>query len=128
MDELAKINPKSSSDNDAFVKSLHNMVSLQMKHLGYALRYHNEQHQNNMIILQDVMRDVVNFKTNRPSKRSAAQNHFLSLLTLGTTIERHKTSARGDGNFAKVSMWTSLQIPEAFDIPQGVLLCMGYSM
>ena len=59
MDELAKINPKSSSDNDAFVKSLHNMVSLQMKHLGYALRYHNEQYPHDHIILQDVMTDLL---------------------------------------------------------------------
>lgn len=55
MDELAKINPRSSSGNDTFVKNIRDMVELQMKHLGYALRYHNEQHQNDMIILQDVM-------------------------------------------------------------------------
>ena len=85
MDELAKVNPRSPSDNDTFVKNIREMVDLQMRHLGHALRYHNEQHPHDQIILQDVMRDVVDFETNRPKGRSAAQNHFLCLLTLGTT-------------------------------------------
>ena len=101
MDELAKVNPRSPSDNDTFVKNIREMVDLQTRHLGHALRYHNEQHPLDQIILQDVMRDVVDFETNRPKGRSAAQNHFLYLLTLGTTMERHKTSARGDNNFPR---------------------------
>ena len=84
MDELAKVNPRSPSDNDTFVQNIREMVDLQMRHLGHALRYHNEQHPLDQIILQDVMRDVVEFETNRPKGRSAAQNHFLCLLTLGT--------------------------------------------
>ena len=105
MNDLEKVNPKSPSDNDTFVKNLREMVDLQMRHLGHALRYHNEQHPLDQIILQDVMRNVVDFETNRPKgRRSAAQNHFLCLLTLGTTMERHKTSARGDNNFSRVSM------------------------
>ena len=44
MDELAKVNPKSPSDNDTFVKNIREMVDVHMKHLGHALRYHNEQH------------------------------------------------------------------------------------
>ena len=61
------------------------------------------RHPLNQIILQDVMKDVIAFETNQPKGRSAAQNDFLCLLALGTTIERHKTSSRGDGNLAKIS-------------------------
>ena len=98
-----------------------------MRHLGHALRYHNEHHIHDQIILQDVMKDVIAFEPNRPKGRSAAQNHFLCLLILGTTIERHKTSARGDGDLA---MWTGIQtlILETFGIPQGILIGLGYNV
>lgn len=101
-----------------------------MKLLGYALRYHNQHNPQDQIILRDVMNDVVNFETDRPKGRSAAQNHFLFLLTLGTTIERHKTSARGDGDLAKVDMLTRIQtsILQVFDIPQGILIGLGYNV
>ena len=103
MDELTKVNPKSPSDNDSYLAAMKHMVEIQMRHLGHALRYHNEQTPSNQIILQDVMKDVIAFETNQPRGRSAAQNHFLCLLALGTTLERHKTSARGDGNFVEDS-------------------------
>ena len=63
------------------------MIEVQMRHLGHALRYHNEQNPSDQIILQDVMNDVVAFETNQPKGRSAAQNHFLCLLALGTALE-----------------------------------------
>ena len=118
MDELTKVNPKSPSDNDSYLKAVKHMVEAQMRHLGHALRYHNEQNPSNQIILQDVMKDVIAFETNQPRGRSAAQNHFLCLLALGTTVERHKTSARGDGNLAKVATLSEIQfsIVKAFDI------------
>ena len=130
MDELTKVNPKSPSDNDSYLATMKQMVDVQMKHLGQALRYHNEQHPQDQMILQDVMRDVIAFETNRPKGRSAAQNHFLCLLALGTTIERHKTSARGDGNLAKISVLSDIHmsILRAFDIPQGVLIGQGYNV
>ena len=106
------------------------MVETHMKHLGHALRYHNDHHPHDQIILQDVMKDVIAFETERPKGRSAAQNHFLCLLTLGTTIERHKTSARGDGNLAKVDTLAGIQmsILQTFDIPQGILIGLGYNV
>jgi hypothetical protein len=130
MDELTKVNPKSPSDNDSYLATMKHMVDVQMKHLGHALRYHNEQHPQDQIILQDVMRDVIDFETNRPKGRSAAQNHFLCLMALGTTIERHKTSARGDGNLVKINVLSEihLTILRAFDIPQGVLIGLGYNV
>ena len=130
MDELTKVNPKSPSDNDNYLATMKQMVEIQMKHLGHALRYHNEQHPKDQIILQDVMKDVIAFETNRPKGRSAAQNHFLCLLALGTTIERHKTSARGDGNLAKIGILSDIHmsILRAFDIPQGVLIGQGYNV
>ena len=96
MDELAKVNPKSPSDNQNYLATVRQMVETHMKLLGFSLRYHNQHNPQDLIILQDVMRDVINFETERPKRRSAAPNHFLCLLTLGSTIERHKTSARGD--------------------------------
>ena len=130
MDELTKVNPKSPSDNDNYLATMKHMGDVQMKHLGHALRYHNEQHPQDQIILQDVMRDVIAFETNRPKGRSAAQNHFLCLLALGTTLERHKTSARGDGNLVKINVLSDihLTILRAFDIPQGVLIGLGYNV
>ena len=130
MDELTKVNPKSPSDNDSYLTAVKHMVEIQMRHLGHALRYHNEQNPSNQIILQDVMKDVIAFETNQPRGRSAAQNHFLCLLALGTTIERHKTSARGDGNLAKISILSEIQfsILKAFDIPQGILIGQGYNV
>ena len=130
MDELTKVNPKSPSDNDNYLATMKQMVETQMKHLGHALRYHNEQHPQDQIILQDVMKDVIAFETDRPKGRSAAQNHFLCLLALGTTIERHKTSARGDGNLAKIGILFDihLSILRAFDIPQGILIGLGYNV
>ena len=106
------------------------MVDVQMKHLGHALRYHNEQHPQDQIILQDVMKDVIAFETNQPKGRSAAQNHFLCLLALGTAIERHKTSARGDNNLVKVNYFSDIHfsILKAFDIPQGILIGQGYNV
>ena len=106
------------------------MVEIQVRHLGHALRYHNEQTPSNQIILQDVMKDVIAFETNQPRGRSAAQNHFLCLLALGTTLERHKTSARGDGNLAKIAILSEIQfsILKAFDIPQGILIGQGYNV
>ena len=130
MDELTKVNPKSPSDNDSYLAAMKHMVDVQTKHLGHALRYHNEQNPQNQIILQDVMKDVIAFETNQPRGRSAAQNHFLCLLALGTTIERHKTSARGDGNLAKISVLSDIHfsILKAFDIPQGILIGQGYNV
>ena len=130
MDELTKVNPKSPSDNDNYLATMKHMVDVQMKHLGHALRYHNEQHPQDQIILQDVMEDVIAFETNRPKGRSAAQNHFLCLLALGTTIERHKTSARGDGNLVKINILSDIHfsILRAFDIPQGILIGQGYNV
>ena len=127
MDELTKVNPKSPSDNDSYLKAVKHMVEVQMRHLGHALRYHNEQNPSNQIILQDVMKDVIAFETNQPRGRSAAQNHFLCLLALGTTVERHKTSARGDGNLAKIAILSEIQfsIVKAFDIPLGILIGQG---
>ena len=130
MDELTKVNPKSPSDNDTYLKAVKHMVEVQMRHLGHALRYHNEQNPSNQIILQDVMKDVIAFETNQPRGRSAAQNHFLCLLALGTTVERHKTSARGDGNLAKIAILSEIQfsIVKAFDIPLGILIGQGYNV
>ena len=130
MDELTKVNPKSPSDNDSYLKAVKHMVEVQMRHLGHALRYHNEQNPSNQIILQDVMKDVIAFETNQPRGRSAAQNHFLCLLALGTTVERHKTSARGDGNLAKIAILSEIQFPivKAFDIPLGILIGQGYNV
>ena len=66
MDELTKVNPKSPSDNDSYLTAVKHMVEIQMRHLGHALRYHNEQNPSNQIILQDVMKDVIAFEpTNR---------------------------------------------------------------
>ena len=130
MDELTKVNPKSPSDNDSYLTAMKHMVEIQMRHLGHALRYHNEQTPSNQIILQDVMKDVIAFETIQPRGRSAAQNHFLCLLALGTTLERHKTSARGDGNLAKIAILSEIQfsILKAFDIPQGILIGQGYNV
>ena len=130
MDELTKVNPKSPSDNDSYLKAVKHMVEVQMRHLGHALRYHNEQNPSNQIILQDVMKDVIAFETNQLRGRSAAQNHFLCLLALGTTVERHKTSARGDGNLAKIAILSEIQfsIVKAFDIPLGILIGQGYNV
>ena len=130
MDELTKVNPKSPSDNDSYLTAVKHMVEIQMRHLGHALRYHNEQNPSNQIILQDVMKDVIAFETNQPRGRSAAQNHFLCLLALGTTVERHKTSARGDRNLAKIAILSEVQfsILKAFDIPQGILIGQGYNV
>ena len=106
------------------------MVDTHIKHLGFALRYHNEHNPEDKIILQDVMKDVIEFETERPKGRSVAQNHFLCLLTLGSTIERHKNCARGDRNLAKVDAWTRIQtmILDAFDIPEGILIGLGYNV
>ena len=130
MDELTKVNPKSPSDNDSYLTAVKHMVEIQMRHLGHTLRYHNEQNPSNQIILQDVMKDVIAFETNQPRGRSAAQNHFLCLLALGTTVERHKTSARGDRNLAKIAVLSEVQfsILKAFDIPQGILIGQGYNV
>ena len=130
MDERTKVKPKSPSDNDSYLKAVKHMVEVQMRHLGHALRYHNEQNPSNQIILQDVMKDVIAFETNQPRGRSAAQNHFLFLLALGTTVERHKTSARGDGNLAKIAILSEIQfsIVKAFDIPLGILIGQGYNV
>ena len=130
MDELTKVNPKSPSDNDSYLTAMKHMVEIQMRHLGHALRYHNEQTPSNQIILQDVMKDVIAFETNQPRGRSAAQNHFLCFLALGTTLERHKTSARGDGNLAKIAILSEIQfsILKAFDIPLGILIGQGYNV
>ena len=69
-------------------------------------------------------------ETNQPKGRSAAQNHFLCLLALGTTLERHKTSARGDGNLPRVAELSEIQfsILKVFDIPQGILIGHGYNV
>ena len=130
MDELAKVNPRSPSDNENYFATMRQMVETHIKLLGFSLRYHNQHNPQDLIILQDVMRDVVDFETERPKGRSAAQNHFLSLLTLGSTIERHKTGARGDGSLAKLAPWTEIQtsILNAFDIPQGILIGLDYNV
>ena len=130
MDELTKVNPKSPSDSDNYLSVMKQMVETHMKHLGHAFRYRNDQHPHDQIILQDVMKDVIAFETERPKGRSAAQNHFLCLLALGTSIERHKTSARGDVNLAKVGILSDIQmsILQTFDIPQGILFGLGYNV
>ena len=130
MDELAKVNPRSPSDNESYFATMRQMVETHIKLLGFSLRYHNQNNPHDLIILQDVMRDVVDFETERPKGRSAAQNHFLCLLTLGSTIERHKNCARGDGNYAKVAAWTEIQtsITYSFDIPLGILIGLGYNV
>ena len=132
MDELTKVNPKSPSDNDNYFAKMKQMVDTQLRLLGFSLRYHNKHHPGDQIILQHVMKDVINFETEQPKGRSAAQNYFLCLclLALGTTIERHKTSARGDGNLAKISAWTSIQekVTQIFDIPLGILMSHGYNV
>ena len=90
MDELTKVNPKSPSDNDSYFAAMKSMVEIQMRHLGHALRFHNEQNPSNQIILQDVMKDVIAFETNQPKGRSAAQNHFLCLLARKTQDQRSR--------------------------------------
>ena len=94
MAELSKVHPASPSANTDFRLTMGNMVDIHMGHLGHALRYHNEYHPNDQIILQDVMNDIVSFETNCPKGSSAAQNHLLCLITLGTAIERHKTKVQ----------------------------------
>ena len=130
MDELTKVNPRSPSDNANYFAKMKQMVETQMRHLGFSLRYHNKHHPGDQIILQDVMKDVINFETEQPKGRSAAQNYFLCLLALGTTIERHKTGARGGGNLAKVSAWTDIQntVVQTFDVPLGILMSLGYNV
>ena len=130
MDELTKVNPKSPSDNANYFAKMRQMVDTHLRLLGFSLRYHNKHHPGDQIILQDVMNDVVNFETEQPKGRSAAQNHFLCLLALGTTIERHKTSARGDADLARVAAWVEIQnsIVQTFDIPFGILISLGYNV
>ena len=130
MEELTMVFPRSSSDNDKFFEKMKTMVDTQMGLLGFSLRYHNKHHPDDKIILQDVMKDVINFETDQPKGRSAAQNYFLCLLALGTAIERHKTSARGDQNLAKVAAWSLIheKVVNIFDIPVGVLMSCGYNV
>ena len=130
MEELTMVFPRSSSDNDKFFEKMKTMVDTQMGLLGFSLRYHNKHHPDDKIILRDVMKDVINFETDQPKGRSAAQNYFLCLLALGTAIERHKTSARGDQNLAKVAAWSLIheKVVNVFDIPVGVLMSCGYNV
>ena len=130
MDELTKVFPKSSSDNAKFFERMKTMVDIQMGLLGFSLRYHNKHHSDDKIILQDVMKDILNYVTNQPKGRSAAQNYFLCLLALGSTIERHKTSVRGDQNLARVAALSDIheKVVNIFDIPQGILMSHGYNV
>ena len=130
MDELTKVIPTSPSDNDSYFEKVKLMVDTQMRLLGFSLRYHNKHHPDDQIIIQHVMQDVINFETEQPKGRSAAQNYFLCLLALGTTIERHKTSARGDMNLAKVAAWSNIheKVAHIFDIPIGILMSHGYNV
>ena len=130
MDELTKVIPKSSSDNESYFEKMRLMVDTMVKLLGFSLRYHNKHHPGDQIILQDVMQDVINFETDQPKGRSAAQNYLLCLLALGTTIERHKTSARGDMNLARVAAWSNIheKVVNIFDIPIGILMSHGYNV
>ena len=86
MDELAKVNPRSPSDNQNYLANVRQMVETHMKLLGFSLRYHNQHHPQDQIILQDVMRDVINFESDRPKGRSAAQNHFYACLLWGQQL------------------------------------------
>lgn len=45
-------------------------------------------------------------------------------------MQRHKTSARGDPNLAKVAAWSDIQtsIVQTFDIPLGILMSHGYNV
>ena len=80
MDELTKVNPKSPSDNDSYLATMKQMVEIQMKHLGHALRYHNEQHPQDQIILQDVMKDVIAFETGSPEGEERCPKPFLMFV------------------------------------------------
>ena len=119
MAELSKVHPASISANYDFRVIVGNMVDTHMRHLGHALRYHNEHHPNDQIILQAVMNDIISFETKSPKGRRAAQNHLLCLITLGTATERHKTKARGDKDEAMINSWCNvhLNILNTFDIP-----------
>jgi hypothetical protein len=66
MEELAKVNPRSPTDNQNFLASVRQMVETHMKLLGFSLRYHNQHHPQDQIILQDVMRDATNSETCGP--------------------------------------------------------------
>ena len=61
-------NTDPSSDNDNYLSVMKQMVEIHMKHLGYALRFHNEHHPHDQIVLQDVMKDVIAFGTERARK------------------------------------------------------------
>ena len=58
MDELTKVNPKSPSDNDSYLTAVKHMVEVQMRHLGHALRYHNEQNPLNQ---KDVQPRIISY-------------------------------------------------------------------
>ena len=49
MNELAKVQPKSPSDSDTFGANIERMIHLQMRHIGYALRYHNQPFSQEMV-------------------------------------------------------------------------------
>ena len=66
MEELAKVNPRSPTDNQNYLASVRQMVETHMKLLGFSLRYHNQHHPQDQIILQDVMRDATNSETCGP--------------------------------------------------------------
>ena len=57
MAELSKVHPASPSANESFRLTMGLMADIHMGHLGHALRYHNEHHPNDQIILQDVMNE-----------------------------------------------------------------------
>ena len=125
-------------DNDD-ITAMYDMIAdmkSELANVGYALRRHNARHADDkekQIIIQDVVRDWIEFKYDLPIERAAAVTHWQSTITLATILQAWER-ALDLRDPSKTWIWPMRdilrknleQLPRALDIPEDIWASGGY--
>ena len=117
------------------ISAMYDMVAdmkSELANVGYALRRHNARHaddRGNQIIIQDVVRDWIEYKYDLPIERAAAVKHLQTTAMLATILSAWLRAL--DVQDAIWPMRDILkknldQLPRALDIPEDIWAHGGY--
>ena len=108
----------------------------ELANVGYALRRHNAKHQDDedkQIIIQDVIRDWLEFKYDLPIERAAAVTHLQTTVMLSTVLHSWERALDlYDPHMIVIPpvrealRRTFIQLMKALDLPEDIWAHGGY--
>ena len=131
-----EITQRPSDDEINFMYGLVAEMKSELANVGYALRRHNAKHpddRDRQIIIQDVIRDWIEFKYDLTIERAAAVTHLQTTVMLATVLQSWERALDLFDPYKTVIFpvrealrKTFIQLTKALDIPEDIWAHGGY--